>query len=146
MFKPSSTYGGHSAQSRTNAQRQFPRRIRLGGYVINTAKTVAFASVLAGRGPGFTYSERHALHASSIINKKVKELKEPIVIGFRGVGEVLDVDWMFITQVQRFDGYKDMPQEHIPQFVEGENEAKLRQLLQQHGFTHEDYHFQTVLD
>ncbi|TFK38356.1 hypothetical protein BDQ12DRAFT_735486 [Crucibulum laeve] len=133
-----------SASQANSNMRLYPRRVRLGGFVMNQEKTLEFALRLLGE----NYPPNCITSASCDIDCKLMELRAPGIIAFRGVGEDFnDIAWMVVTQAARFDGYKDMPQHLIPQFVEGETETKVRELLRRNvGFKDTDYKFKTVLD
>ncbi|TFK38355.1 hypothetical protein BDQ12DRAFT_723215 [Crucibulum laeve] len=111
---------------------------------MNKEKTLAFTFRLFGE----TYPPNCVTSACNDIDRKLMELQPPGVIAFRGVGEDFnDIARMIVTQAARFDGYKDMPEDLIPQFVEGETENKLRGLLRSYvGFKNTGYEFRTVLD
>jgi hypothetical protein len=59
----------------------------------------------------------------------------PYRAGFSVIGEEWpeDAQYMIVTQSAKFNGYRGMDPNEIPQFKEGEREAIGRQLLEKAG-------------
>ena len=108
------------------AMKRYPRRIRIGGFLMNVETATAWASRLTGR------TLDPIRNSPTICNVILKTVK-PYRVNFKPVGEVMDVSYMVITQSAWFKGYKDMDPSLIPQFEEGEREAVARKLLDEQG-------------
>ena len=104
-----------------------PRRVIVGGYIIDDETCCAWGSRIAG----IPFPPERVYVAHSAINLKLdKEYKTK----FTGVGEDFDSrEWMVVTQSAKFDGWKDMDPALIPQFKEGRREEIARQLLAEQG-------------
>ena len=104
-----------------------PRRVVLGGYVINDDTCCAWGSRIAG----ISFPPEKVSAARSVINYKLqKEYKTK----FTGIGEDFDSgEWMVVTQSAKFNGWKDMDPALIPQFEEGYREEIARKLLAEQG-------------
>ena len=105
-----------------------PRRVILGGYVINDDTCLAWGSRIAGI--PFPPKHVHAAHSaiSYQLDKDYKTKFTPV-----GGGETNCKEWMVVTQSAKFNGWKDMDPALIPQFEEGYREEIARQLLAEHG-------------
>ncbi|KIL58380.1 hypothetical protein M378DRAFT_200530 [Amanita muscaria Koide BX008] len=115
---------------------RYPRRVRLGGFVMSAESAVAWGSNISGK-------ELHLPRNNPTVCKVILDKVRSYNVNFRDVGEVAGIDYMVITQSAWFQGYKDMDPELIPQFEEGEREAIARQLLEAEGV--HNYQFKTVL-
>lgn len=67
----------------------------------------------------------------------MKKIGKHRAVDFRNVGEVPNVEWMVVTQIERFQGRVGMDPNKIPQFVEGTREKIGRQLLAEEGVSSE---------
>ena len=104
-----------------------PRRIILGGYVVDDDTCRAWGSRIAG----ISIPPEHVFGAFSIINN---ELTKKYKTKFTPVGsETHRKEWMVVTQSAKFNGWKDMDPALIPQFEEGYREEIARQLLEENG-------------
>jgi len=123
----------------TKPSREYPpRRVIIGGYVIDGDTTRAWGSQIAGM--FFPPEDVHVAY-SAIHYKLDKDYKT----NFTPIGEDFDAkEWMVVTQTAKFNGWKDMDPALIPQFEEGYREEIARQLLAEHGITG-PYTFKTVL-
>ena len=83
------------------AMKRYPRRIRIGGFLMNVETATAWASRLTGR------TLDPIRNSPTICNVILKTVK-PYRVNFKPVGEVMDVSYMVITQSAWFKGYKDM--------------------------------------
>ena len=113
----------------TKPSREYPpRRVILGGYVIDDDRCRAWGSRIAG----ISFPPEHVHAAYSVISYQLdKEYKTK----FTPVGGETHrgKEWMVVTQSAKFDGWKDMDPALIPQFEEGYREEIARQLLAEQG-------------
>ena len=94
----------------TKPSREYPpRRVIVGGYVIDDDTCRAWGSRIAG----ISFPPEKLSFAFGAINYKLdKEYKTK----FTGIGEVSDSgEWMVVTQSAKFNGWKDMDPALIPQ-------------------------------
>ncbi|KAJ7600705.1 hypothetical protein C8J56DRAFT_880351 [Mycena floridula] len=122
------------------------RKWRLGGFVIPTDVAADWAGRLQG-GRSAAYQADPIKYAPAIYTTIDKEVKRHGRVAFYPVGEIcLDKErtFMLVTRKAAFEGHKFMTPEIIPQFKEGEKEAKVRELLDQEGI--QGYRFETLLD
>ncbi|KAM6489563.1 hypothetical protein JOM56_014982 [Amanita muscaria] len=122
--------------SRPSTIKRYPRRIRMGGFLMNVETATAWASRLAGR-------TLDPIRNSPTIYNVILQKVRPYRVNFKPVGEVADVTYMVITQSAWFKGHKDMDPSLIPHFEEGEREAVARKLLDEQGV--HDFEFTTIL-
>ncbi|KAF8233103.1 hypothetical protein L208DRAFT_1268479 [Tricholoma matsutake] len=122
--------------SRPSTMKRYPRRIRMGGFLMNVGTATAWASRLTGR-------TLDPIRNSPTIYNVILQTVRPYRVNFKPVGEVADVSYMVITQSAWFKGFKDMDPSLIPHFEEGEREAVARKLLDEQGVY--DLEFTTIL-
>ncbi|KAF8235364.1 hypothetical protein L208DRAFT_1257500 [Tricholoma matsutake] len=115
---------------------RYPRRVRLGGFVMSTESAVAWASNISSK-------ELHLPRNNPTVCRVILNKICSYHVNFWDVGEVAGIDYMVITQSGWFKGYKDMDPKLILQFGEGEREAIAWQLLEAEGI--HDYQFKMVL-
>ncbi len=101
---------------------------------MDAATAFDWASRLHGRTVRPVY-ENHL--AYQIIMKKIRSHQaadfDKNAVDFKNVGEIPHIEWMIVTQVQRFPGWVGMDPEKIPQFKEGPREKLGRKLLADEG-------------
>ncbi|RDB18299.1 hypothetical protein Hypma_000551 [Hypsizygus marmoreus] len=65
---------------------------------------------------------------------------------FSSIGEGdEDIQWMVVTRVDRFDGYRGMPESELPVYKEEQTEKMWRERLTRDGLHPHEYVFKTVL-
>ncbi|KAJ7600643.1 hypothetical protein C8J56DRAFT_1019749 [Mycena floridula] len=110
------------------------RKWRLGGFYIPTDVAAGWAGRLKG-GRSVAYQAEPVKYAPTIhiaIQDEVQ--KHGPGVDFYPVGELWhDLTFMLVTRKAPFKGHKDMTPDKIPQFEEGEKEARIRELLDQEG-------------
>ena len=104
-----------------------PRRVILGGYVIDDDTCRAWGSRIAG----ISFPPEHVHAAYSAISY---QLDKEYNTKFTPVGKETGCrEWMVATQSAKFNGWKGMDPALIPRFEEGYREEIARQLLAEHG-------------
>ena len=102
---------------------------RWGGVVLSQETAASWALRVSGRE---LHPIRNAFNICDVLENEVR----PYRAGFSVIGEELeDVQYMIVTQSAKFNGYKGMDPNEIPQFKEGEREAIGRQLLEKAGMS-----------
>jgi len=114
------------ATSEPAPARRYPRSKVVGGFEISNATATAWAERLSGR-------KLDPYSNFGTILKTISKKVEPHGARFTDVGEEAGVNFMIITRVARFAGYKDMDPKLIPQFKENERETAARKLLEAEG-------------
>jgi len=107
-------------------ERRYPRYKIVGGFDISTPIATAWASRLVGE-------ELHPYHDQTSVSMVLSDKVRPHGADFVDVTETNEPAYMLITQSARFNGYKGMDPELIPQFKEGKREAVARKLLGEEG-------------
>lgn len=114
--------------SNPTEQRPPPRRTRLqGGFVITPQTALEWAKRIAPIPIELTKNDM------SVVWQFIEDRIGPKGGRFSSVGEVIDAEFMVVTQGKRFNGYKGMDPSLIPQFKEGPREAVVRQMLDEEG-------------
>ncbi|KIM36869.1 hypothetical protein M413DRAFT_31269 [Hebeloma cylindrosporum] len=129
-----------------------PRNFRMGGFVLTGETTEKWATHLRTLQPA---EDPTPVSANSIqiclqpsdhtTNRKINWVIKRFGISIMFVGEGLTEFRMVPTQKARFKGRVGMPSSEIPQFVEGEREAAVRNILIELGLSAEDFKFETWL-
>lgn len=113
--------------SQPSALRRAPRHSLLGGFVMEPTVAGAWASRLRGKTLD-PFSNFDTIRLA--IHDKVRQHQ----VKFDLVGEVwAEAKYIVITRSGRFFGYKDMDPSDIPNFSEGDKEAKIREFLYAEG-------------
>lgn len=100
---------------------------RWGGFVLSPETAASWALRASGRE---LYPIRNNFDICDVLKNEVR----PHRAGFSVIGEELeDVQYMIVTQSAKFNGYRGMDPNEIPQFKEGEREAIGQQLLEKAG-------------
>lgn len=122
----------------TKSKYRSPRSYRLGGYALSFEAATPWASRI--KDYNFIPDEDYP----TVVMTLSSEMKKKHGILFRMVGEVENFRFMFVTQVERFKGYRNMPSSEIPQFTPCEKDEAILKILEEEGIT--QYEYQTVLD
>ena len=124
--RPQTSYP--SGPSRKNP----PRDEIVGGYVIDNATCVAWASRLFDM-PLNPDVEKDCMRAFSIVLVRTAEKTKPYRTRFIMLGSESYKEYMVVTQSRAFSRWKGMDPELIPKFEEGQREAVARDLLEAQG-------------